>query len=89
MLSGIWRGGKGTAGSNVDLDGTLSVPYTAVLDDETMFLLEGEVNIPNKENSFLNKFHVGDVIGLTTGMDMQWISKGSFARKEAIDHHEG
>ncbi|CAI7624998.1 unnamed protein product [Penicillium bialowiezense] len=67
MLSGIWRGGKGIAGSHVDSDGTLSVPYTAVLGDETILLLEGEVNIYDKENDVLYKFYAGDVIGLTTG----------------------
>lgn len=81
MLSGLWRGGKGIAGSNVDNDGKLSVPYTAVLGDETIFLLEGEVEIVDKENNVSHTFTAGDIIGLTTGMDMQWISKGPFARK--------
>ncbi|KAI9042922.1 uncharacterized protein KD926_004712 [Aspergillus affinis] len=43
IMSGIWRGEKVIAGSNVEADGMISASYTTVLVDETIFLLEGEV----------------------------------------------
>lgn len=45
FLSGVWRSGKGIAGTNVDEHGTLVTPYTGVLGDETILLLEGEVEV--------------------------------------------
>ena len=81
MLSDIWHDGKGIAESIVDSNGKLSVLHTAVLGNGTIFLLEGEVEILSKQNNFSHTLLGGYVIGLTTEMEMQWISKGLLAGK--------
>ncbi|KPM37596.1 hypothetical protein AK830_g8967 [Neonectria ditissima] len=81
MLSGVWRSGKGIAGSDVDEKGTLTTPYTGVLGDETIFLLEGEVEVTETETGKKHFFKAGDAIGLTSGMHITWASKGPFCKK--------
>jgi uncharacterized cupin superfamily protein len=81
MLSGVWRSGKGIAGSDVGEDGTLTTPYTGVLGDETILLLEGEVDVIETESGNKHSFRAGDAIGLTSGMHITWISKGPFTKK--------
>ncbi|KAH7007472.1 hypothetical protein EDB80DRAFT_614215, partial [Ilyonectria destructans] len=81
MLSGVWRSGKGIAGSDVDASGTLTTPYTGVLGDETILLLEGEVDVIETESGVKHSFKAGDAIGLTSGMHITWISKGPFSKK--------
>lgn len=81
MLSGIWRSGKGIAGSDVDEQGTMVTPYTGTLGDETILLLEGEVEVVETESGKKHEFRAGDVIGLTSGMHITWTSKGPFSKK--------
>jgi len=81
MLSGVWRSGKGIAGSDVDDKGTMSTPYTGVLGDETILLLEGEVEVTETESGNVHNFRAGDVIGLSSGMHITWTSKGPFSKK--------
>lgn len=81
MLSGVWRSGKGIAGSDVDEKGTMTTPYTGVLGDETIFLLEGEVEVVETESGKKHFFKAGDAIGLSSGMHITWISKGPFSKK--------
>ncbi|CAK7231634.1 hypothetical protein SCUCBS95973_007984 [Sporothrix curviconia] len=81
MLSGVWRSGKGIAGTNVDENGTLTTPYTGVLGDETILLLEGEVDVIETETQKKHSFRAGDAIGLTAGMHITWISKGPYTKK--------
>lgn len=81
MMSGVWRSGKGIAGSNVDEKGTLVTPYTGVLGDETILLLEGEVDVIETETGTTHSFKAGDTIGLTSGMHITWKSKGPFSKK--------
>ncbi|KAJ9148562.1 hypothetical protein NKR23_g4902 [Pleurostoma richardsiae] len=81
MLSGVWRSGKGIAASDVDEKGTMTTPYTGVLGDETIFLLEGEVEVIETETGKKHFFRPGDAIGLTSGMHITWISKGPFSKK--------
>lgn len=81
FLSGVWRSGKGIAGTNVDKDGTLVTPYTGILGDETILLLEGEVEVVETETGAKHNFKAGDAIGLTTGMHITWTSKGPFSKK--------
>lgn len=81
MLSGIWRSGKGINGSDVDEKGTLITPYTGVLGDETILLLEGEVEIVETESGAKHEFKAGDMIGLSSGMHITWKSKGPFCKK--------
>lgn len=81
MLSGVWRSGKGIAGSDVDATGAMSTPYTGVLGDETILLLEGEVEVTETESRVKHYFKAGDVIGLTSGMHVTWRSKGPFSKK--------
>jgi quercetin dioxygenase-like cupin family protein len=66
MMSGIWRSGKGIAGTNVDASGTLVTPYTGTLGDETILLLEGEVEVVETLTGEKHCFRAGDVIGLHT-----------------------
>ncbi|NMO05107.1 cupin domain-containing protein [Gordonia sp. TBRC 11910] len=79
LLSGLWRSGKGIAGS--EADGTLTTPYTGVLGDETILLLEGEVHVHNDETGEDFDFKAGDVIGLTSGEHITWTSKSPFTKK--------
>lgn len=81
MLSGVWRAGKGIAGSDVDAHGTMTTPYTGVLGDETILLLEGQVEITETETGKKHTFKEGDAIGLTSGMHITWVSKGPFSKK--------
>lgn len=81
MMSGVWRSGKGIAASDSQADGTLTTAYTGVLGDETILLLEGEVEITETESQKKHQFKAGDAIGLTSGMHITWISKGPFSKK--------
>ncbi|KAF5023561.1 hypothetical protein F66182_4374 [Fusarium sp. NRRL 66182] len=81
MLSGVWRSGKGIAASYLDADGTMTTPYTGVLGDETILLLEGEVDIVETESGKKHSFRAGDAIGLTSGMHITWTSRGPFTKK--------
>ncbi|RVX75034.1 hypothetical protein B0A52_01311 [Exophiala mesophila] len=81
MLSGVWRSGKGIAASDITPDGTMTTPYTGVLGDETILLLEGEVEVTETESGKKHNFKAGDVIGLTSGMHVTWVSKGPFSKK--------
>ena len=81
MLSGVWRSGKGIAGSDVDKAGKMVTPYTGVLGDETILLLEGEVDVVETRTGKKHSFRAGDVIGLSSGMHVTWTSKGPFSKK--------
>lgn len=81
MLSGVWRCGKGIAGTDVAPDGTLTTPYTGTLGDETILLLEGEVDVMETDSGKKHSFRAGDAIGLTSGMHVTWVSKGPFCKK--------
>ena len=79
VLSGLWRSGKGIAGS--EPDGTLVTPYTGTLGDETILLLEGEVHVRNDETGEEWDFTAGDLIALPSGVHVTWTSKGPFVKK--------
>lgn len=81
MMSGIWRSGKGIAGTNVDAKGALVTPYTGTLGDETILLLEGEVDVVETLSGKKHSFRAGDVIGLSSGMHITWTSRGPFSKK--------
>lgn len=81
MMSGVWRSGKGIPGTNVDSAGALTTPYTGTLGDETILLLEGEVDVVETETGKKHSFRAGDVIGLSSGMHITWTSKGPFSKK--------
>ena len=81
FLSGIWRSGKGIAGTNVDAKGTLITPYTGTLGDETILLLEGEVEVVETASGKKQNFRAGDIIGLSSGQHITWTSKGPFTKK--------
>ena len=80
-MCGIWRSGKGIAGTTVDAAGTLVTPYTGTLGDETILLLEGEVDVVETLSGKKHSFRAGDVIGLSSGMHITWTSKGPFTKK--------
>ncbi|KAK7732898.1 hypothetical protein SLS57_000841 [Botryosphaeria dothidea] len=81
MMSGVWRSGKGIPGSSVDEKGTLVTPYTGTLGDETILLLEGEVDVVETDTGKKHHFRAGDAIGLTSGMHVTWTSRGPFTKK--------
>lgn len=87
-LSGVWRSGKGISGSDVSEDGTLRTPYTGVLGDETILLLEGEVDVVETATGAKHSFKAGDAIGLTSGMHVTWTSKGPFSKKLWVITHD-
>jgi uncharacterized cupin superfamily protein len=80
MMSGVWRSGKGIAGSDVDAKGSMTAPYTGISGDQTIWLLEGEVEVTEIETGTKHNFKAGDAIGLTSGMPVTWKSKGPFSK---------
>ncbi|CAO2650359.1 Nn.00g016510.m01.CDS01 [Neocucurbitaria sp. VM-36] len=80
-MSGVWRSGKGIAASDCQADGTMTTPYTGTLGDETILLLEGEAEVTETESGKKHNFKAGDIIGLTSGMHITWVSKGPFTKK--------
>ncbi|GAD93038.1 hypothetical protein NECHADRAFT_75443 [Paecilomyces variotii No. 5] len=78
MLGGIWRLGNGIAGTNMDGEGTLVTLYTGVLGDETVFLLEGEVEVAETECSeaFLPRWRHN-----WTLLWNSWMTKGPLTQK--------
>lgn len=80
-MCGLWRSGKGIAGSDVDATGAMKTVYTATLGDETCLLLEGEVEIVETLSGKRHSFRAGDVIGMSSGMHITWTSKGPFSKK--------
>jgi uncharacterized cupin superfamily protein len=80
-LSGIWRSGKGITSTHTTADGTTTTPYTGTLGDETILLLEGEVDVIETLSGKRHSFRAGDVIGLSSGMHITWIGKGPFVKK--------
>lgn len=80
-MSSVWRSGKGIAASHSHDNGTMTTPYTGVLGDETILLLEGAVEVTETESGKKHHFKAGDVIGLISGMHVTWVSKGPFSKK--------
>lgn len=80
LRSGIWRSGRGIASTNVEPDGRMVNPYIGATGDETMLLLEGQVDIV-EQNGKKHSFRAGDAFGLSAGMHVTWISKAPFVRK--------
>ena len=81
FMSGLWRSGKGIPGSDVDPTGRMRTAYTGTLGDETILLLEGEVEVVETLSGRRHVFRAGDVIGLSSGMHVTWTSKGPFSKK--------
>jgi uncharacterized cupin superfamily protein len=81
MLSGVWRSGKGIPASHRDESGKTDTPYTGTLGDETILLLEGEVDVTETLTGRKHSFRAGDVIGLSSGMHVTWEGKGPFVKK--------
>lgn len=66
LMAGVSRSGVGIDGC--EADGSATVPYTGVLGDETILLLEGEVHVRNDETGEEYDFKAGDLIGLSQGL---------------------
>ncbi len=82
MMSGQWRGGPGVPGAEfVDEKGDMIVAYTAPLGDETVLVLEGEVEILETESGKKHYFRAGDAFGMPSGLHTIWHWKGPFYRK--------
>lgn len=81
MVTGIWRTGKGFPGTRFDSDGGSKGPYTAVLGDETILVLEGRIDVTEVESGKHHSFRPGDIIGLTSGMEVIWHAHGPFCKK--------
>ena len=81
LKSGIWRAGRGIPSTNVEADGRMENPYIGATGDETMLLLEGDVEIIEKESGKRHLFRAGDAFGLTSGMHVTWVSRAPFTRK--------
>ncbi|MDV6286623.1 cupin domain-containing protein [Rhodococcus jostii] len=79
LLAGIWRSGVGIPGCGPD--GTASVPYTAVLGDESALILEGNVHVRNDETGEEYEYKAGDICGLSHGLHQTWTMKTPFVKK--------
>ena len=49
--------------------------------NETILLLEGEVDVVETKTGKKHSFKAGDIIGLSSGMHVTWTSKGPFSKK--------
>lgn len=78
----IWHSGVGIDGC--EADGSATVPYTAVLGDETILLLEGEVHVRNDVTGEEHDFRAGDILILPSGLHATWTSKAPFVKKLSI-----
>ncbi|KAL2201880.1 hypothetical protein CC79DRAFT_1351790 [Sarocladium strictum] len=78
------EGPQGFAGTNVDKDGTLVTPYTGILGNETILLLEEEVEVVETETGAKHNFKAGDALGRTTGMHITWTLKGPFSKRQWV-----
>ena len=80
MISGIWRAGRGIPSTNVEPDGRMVNPYIGATGDETMLILEGEVEIIETESRKKHLVRAGDSLGLSSGMHVTWVSRAPFTR---------
>lgn len=89
MISGIWRAGRGIPSTNVEPDGRMVNPYIGATGDETMLLLEGEVEIIETDSGKKHLFRAGDALALSSGMHVTWISRAPFTRKLWVITRDG
>ena len=78
-MCGLWRTGVGISGCAPD--GTVTVPYSTPLGDETMLLLEGQADVVNEETGEEHNLKAGDVVTLPSGLPVRWTSKSPFVKK--------
>lgn len=78
----LWRTGVGMPGCAPD--GSATTHYTAPLGDETILLLEGEVDVVNEETGEAYHLRAGDVIGLPSGVPVRWTSRAPFVKKFSV-----
>ena len=86
LITGIWRCGPGVAGSNAD--GSLSVPYTSPLGDETELLLEGRVHVRDNVSGEDREYGPGDVIGVSAGNHVTWSALTPVKKLFLITHEQ-
>jgi len=73
FMSGIRRWQEALGGSDVNTPTHVAIPYDAKFGDETIFLLEGTVEIIGTDGGTQHKLEAGDVIGLSQGTPVTWI----------------
>ena len=73
LMAGLWRTGYAVAGC--EKAGSCRVQYSAPPGDETILLLEGEVDVVNEESGEEYHLRSGDVIGLPSGVPVRWTSR--------------
>lgn len=78
-MCGLWRTGIGMPGCAPD--GSISVPYTTPLGDETLVLLEGQADVTNEVTGEVHHLKAGDMATLPSGLPMRWTSRAPFVRK--------
>ena len=89
FMSGIRRWQETLGGSDVNAPTHATIPYDAKFGDETIFLLEGTVEIIETGGGGVQrKFEAGDVIGLSQGMPVKWILNGSVIKMLWIITHD-
>jgi uncharacterized cupin superfamily protein len=86
LLTGIWRCGPGVAGS--EADGSLSVPYTSPLGDETELILEGRVHVRDSDTGEEREFGPGDIIGVCAGHHVTWSALTPVKKLWVITHEQ-
>ncbi len=86
LLAGIWRCGPGVAGSNPD--GSLTVPYTSPLGDETELVLEGRVHVRDDVTGQEREYGPGDVIGVSAGNHVTWSALTPVKKLWVITHEQ-
>lgn len=79
LMAGTWRTTPLAAGCRTD--GSCKVDYSAPLGDETMYLLEGEVEITVHKTGKKHHVSAGSIISHPKGLDITWEIKGPFLKK--------
>lgn len=79
LAAGTWRTTPLAAGCRED--GSSTVVYSAPLGDETMFLLEGNVEITITKTGKKHRVQAGSMISHPKNLDVTWEIKGPFLKK--------
>lgn len=79
LASGTWRTVAQAAGCRPD--GSCTVVYSAPLGDETMFILEGNVEITITKTGRKHRVQAGSMISHPKNLDVTWEISGPFLKK--------
>lgn len=78
----LWRAGRGLPGC--DDSGSAQFKSSTSLGDESIMVLEGEVEITNQGTGTKHHFKAGDIFSIVKGTDLVWQTSGPFFKKYSV-----